>query len=133
MKTIKLFHQLAFMLIATLFTILIGCSSTGSTSATVQTSELGFSSLLDMLRREPNLNISGSGYNATVTLRGIRSIEGNNEPLFEVDGTILGNGYSSASSIDVNSVESIRVFSPSQSGIYGSRGANGVIKIKLKQ
>ena len=89
MKTIKLFNQLAFMLIAALFTILIGCSSTGSTGATVQTSELGFTSLLDMLRREPNLNIIGSGYNATVLLRGNRSVEGNNEPLFEVDGWLF--------------------------------------------
>ena len=133
MKTIKLFQQLPFMIILTLSSIVFGCSSTQNTAATQQSMDLGFNSLLDMLRREPNLNISGSGNNATVLLRGNRSIEGNSEPLFEVDGTILGNGYSSASSIDVNTVESIRVLSASQSGIYGSRGANGVIKIKLKQ
>jgi len=100
--------------------------------ATQQTPDLEFTSLLDMLRRGPYLNIIGSGNNATVLIRGIRSIEGNNEPLFVVDGTPLGNGYSSASSIDVTTVESIRVLSAAQSGIYGAREANGVIQIKLK-
>ncbi len=120
------------MLIITLSSFVFGCSSTSSTTATLQASELGFTSLLDLLRREPNLNISGSGYNATVLIRGNRSIEGNNEPLFVVDGTPLGSGYSSASSIDVTTVESIRVMSAAQSGIYGARGGNGVIQIKLK-
>lgn len=132
MKTKNLFLQLAFMLIITLSSFVFGCSSTGSTAATLQASELGYTSLLDLLRREPKLNITGSGNNATILIRGIRSIEGNNEPLFVVDGTPLGNGYSSASSIDVTTVESIRVLSGAQSGIYGSRGANGVIQIKLK-
>ena len=49
------------------------------------------------------------------------------------DGTPLGYGYANARSIDVNEVHSIRVLSASQAGLYGSRGANGVIQIKTKQ
>ncbi len=118
-----------------LSSFVLGCSSAANTAANtsaVSNSELGFNSLLDLLRRQPNLNIVGSGSNATVTIRGRRSIHGNNEPLFVVGGTPLGNGYNSASSIDVNTVESIQVLSPSQSAIYGARAANGVIKIELK-
>jgi outer membrane receptor protein involved in Fe transport len=131
MKTKNLLPKLTFMLMIALSSFVLGCSSAANTSA-VSNSELGFNSLLDLLRRQPNLNIVGSGSNATVTIRGRRSIHGNNEPLFVVGGTPLGNGYNSASSIDVNTVESIQVLSPSQSAIYGARGANGVIKIELK-
>ena len=59
-------------------------------------------------------------------------MESSNEPLFEVDGTIVGTGYSSIRSVDVNQVQSIRVVTPAQAGLYGSRGANGVVKIKTK-
>jgi len=132
MKKKNAFSNIAFILVIAFSCIFYGCSSTGSTVATQQTPDLGFTSLLDMLRREPYLNIIGSGNNSTLLIRGIRSFEGNNEPLFVVDGTPLGNGYSSASSIDVTTVESIKVLSAAQSGIYGARGANEVIQIKLK-
>ena len=137
MKTKNLFT------IAVLFLALglqYGCSSSNAVTDSATTSntvtpsdDLGFNSLLDMLRRQPNLFIRGNGPNATVTIRGARSIEGTNEPLFVVEGTPIGYGYNSASSIDVTTVESIRVLTPSQSGIYGSRGGNGVIQLRLKK
>ena len=109
------------------------CGTTGSTSATPDKEmDLGYNSLLDMLRREPGLTISGNGPNASVTMRGFRTVEGTNEPLFVIDGAPLGFGYGAASSVDVTTVESIKVLSPAQSGLYGSRGGNGVIQIRTK-
>jgi outer membrane cobalamin receptor len=123
----------ASLLVFMVFGALYSCTSTGSASATPSKEDIPYTSLLDRLRREPQLTISGSDLNPIIRIRGSRSIEGNNEPLFVLDGTPLGYGYANARSIDVNEVHSIRVLSASQAGLYGSRGANGVIQIKTKQ
>ena len=127
MKTEKLYTILVLLLICMASGIQYNCSST-STSATMSTPpqpDIPYTSLLDRLRKVPGLTISGTEYNPTIRIRGNRSIEGNNEPLFEVDGTIVGNGYDSVRAIDVNQVESIRVLPAAQAGRYGSRGGNG--------
>ena len=140
MRTKNLFTTAVLLMALMTLGLQYGCSSSNATTSSADTSnsvtpsdDLGFNSLLDMLRRQPNLFISGNGPNATVSMRGSRSIEGTSEPLFVVDGTPLGYGYNSASTIDVTTVESIRVLSPAQSGLYGSRGGNGVIQIRLKK
>ena len=90
--------------------------------------------LSDLLRTVPGLNISGSGTNTRVLIRGMRSFEGPNAPLYVVDGTPLGRDYNSVSnSINVMEVESIRVLKGTQAALYGSRGSNGVILIKMKK
>ena len=121
-------------LIVLMVIIQLGCSSSNNATSTqaVHPNDIPYTSLIDMLRKEPQLTISGPDSNPTIRIRGSRTIEGNNEPLFELDGVILGNGYSSARSVDVNDVASIRVLPASQAGLYGSRGANGVIKIQSK-
>lgn len=132
MKTNTL-NFIATIALLFLFTgIQYSCSSTGAASTTTPQSDFAFNSILDMLRREPQLNISGSDSNPSIRIRGNRSIEGNNEPLFVVDGTPLGYGYSSVSSIDVNQVQSINVLPASQAGLYGARGGTGVIQIRTK-
>lgn len=71
---------------------------------------------------------SGSGIN--ISLRGNRSINASNEPLFLVDGIEYG------STLDINSsdIESIEVLKDASStAIYGTRGANGVIIITTKK
>ncbi|MDI3320908.1 SusC/RagA family TonB-linked outer membrane protein [Pinibacter soli] len=72
---------------------------------------------------------TGSGVN--VTLRGNRSIQGSNSPLFVVDGAVY---YGNIADIDPNDVQSIDVLKDASStAIYGSRGANGVIVITTKR
>ncbi len=71
---------------------------------------------------------SGSGVN--ISLRGNRSINASNEPLFLVDGIDYG------STLDINSsdIASIEVLKDASStAIYGTRGANGVIIITTKK
>ena len=128
-------HPFLSVILILLFTgLFYACGSTSTTSATPDKDmDLGYNNLLDMLRRQPGLTISGNGPNASVTIRGFRSVEGTNEPLFIIDGAPLGFGYGAASSVDVTTVESIKVLSPAQSGLYGSRGGNGVVQISTKK
>ena len=65
----------------------------------------------------------------TIIIRGINSIRNNSEPLFVVDGNVV----SSIDFIVPNEVLSINVLKDAEASIYGSRGASGVIVIKLKK
>ena len=71
---------------------------------------------------------TGSGIN--ISLRGNRSVNASNAPLFLVDGIEYG------STLDINSsdIASIEVLKDASStAIYGTRGANGVIIITTKR
>ena len=64
-----------------------------------------------------------------ITIRGTNSINSGTDPLFVVDG----NPMESISGINPNDVKSIDVLQDaSATSIYGMRGANGVIIIRLK-
>ena len=77
---------------------------------------------------------SEAGGDPKITLRGPGSITGSSSPLIVVDGVVLGTDADILSSIDNNNIESISVLKDASSvAIYGSRGANGVIMVTLKQ
>ena len=124
---------LFFLIIGTQF----GCSSTKNStqSSTISQPEIsyGYTNILQMLRKESHLRVTGPDSNPEIrVLGGGRSIAGSSEPLFVVDGLAVGRGYTSVISLDVNQVRSINVISAARSGKYGSRGGNGVIEIKTK-
>ncbi|MCB9285368.1 MAG: TonB-dependent receptor [Lewinellaceae bacterium] len=92
-------------------------------------------------------NLGGS---SRVTIRGIKSISGNNQPLFVVDGVPMdnsnfttanqargGGGYDYGNAIqDLNpeDIENISVLKgQAAAALYGSRGANGVIMVTTKK
>ena len=67
-----------------------------------------------------------------VRVRGNRSINASNDPLYVVDGIPLSAG--SVGNINPNDIASIEVLKDaSATAIYGSRGANGVILITYKE
>jgi TonB-dependent SusC/RagA subfamily outer membrane receptor len=70
-----------------------------------------------------------------VRIRGASSIYGNNEPLYVVDGMPIAPGPNgSLSGINPYDIESIKVLKdPTETAMYGARGANGVIVIKMKR
>jgi TonB-linked SusC/RagA family outer membrane protein len=71
-----------------------------------------------------------TGSEINMTLRGVRSINASNSPLFLVDGVEYG------STLDINpsDIASIEVLKDASStAIYGTRGANGVIIITTKR
>ena len=77
---------------------------------------------------------SEAGGDPKITLRGPGSITGSSSPLIVVDGIVLGNDADILATIDNNNIESISVLKDASSvAIYGSRGANGVILVTLKQ
>ena len=82
-----------------------------------------FSSIYDVLRTLPDVNVSGS----SVTVRGVGTT-GNSSPLFVVNGVTV----SSINTINPSMVKSIEVLKGSAASIYGVQGANGVILIQLK-
>lgn len=64
----------------------------------------------------------------SMTLRGNRSINGSNTPLFIIDG--MEGSYSELNPQDIASIEVLK--DASSTAIYGSAGANGVIIITTK-
>lgn len=92
-----------------------------------------YGSLADYLKRIGTLTVTGAGDFVKVYVRqtGSGSILTSNEPIFIVDNTNMGRGYSSvASSVDVNLIKSVRVLnSLTQTALYGEQGNNGVIII----
>jgi TonB-linked SusC/RagA family outer membrane protein len=91
-------------------------------------------------------NASGTGGSQSITIRGVKSLLGNNQPLFVVDGVPITNiGHSSGGTFDdidlgdgmgdINpeDVETMTVLKgPNASALYGARGSNGVILITTK-
>lgn len=92
-------------------------------------------------------NMGGS---SRVTIRGINSISGNNQPLYVVDGIVIDNsdfntvdaargagGYdygNMAQDINPDDIENVTVLKgPNAAAMYGSRASNGVIVISTKK
>ncbi len=70
----------------------------------------------------------GSG--STVRIRGTSSINGSN-PLYVVDGVVIGGGIDYLNPNDIASIEVLK--DAASAAIYGARGANGVIIITTKK
>lgn len=99
---------------------------------------------LDIVQNSGNL-----GAGTTMRLRGVSTINGNQNPLVVVNGNILSNDdlsesfdYSNANeerfaellNVNPEDIESITVLKDAAAcAIWGSRGANGVIEIKTKR
>src|SRR5690606_25121696 len=85
------------------------------------------------------------GGNSRVSIRGVSSINGDNEPLYVIDGIPLSKASASynfsgeyrqdpLSMINPSDIETIDVLKDAAAtAIYGSRGTNGVIMITTKQ
>ncbi len=90
---------------------------------------------------------SGVGSSSRITIRGNRSLTGNNQPLYVIDGVPMDNTVSSPSvdiggrtsfdgisNINPEDIESLSVLKgPSAAALYGSRASNGVIVITTKK
>jgi TonB-linked SusC/RagA family outer membrane protein len=74
------------------------------------------------------------GQNASITIRGRRSLTASNDPLFVIDGIPMTSGTSSIQDFNPNDIESMEVLKDAAAtAIYGSRGSNGVILITTKR
>ena len=91
---------------------------------------------------------NGVGSSSRITLRGNRSLNGNNQPLYVVDGVPISNGTTDGNSnidtggttqpdgisnINPEDIASMTVLKgPSAAALYGTRASNGVIIITTK-
>ncbi|AWW00227.1 TonB-dependent receptor plug domain-containing protein [Arcticibacterium luteifluviistationis] len=87
------------------------------------------------LRQMPGLNVNGSGYNASVTVRGVKTMYGASEVLFVVDGVPLSGGLGEVQAlVQVRDIANLTILKDgSATALYGNRGGNGVIIIKTKK
>ena len=91
--------------------------------------------MADLLEgKVPGLEVRrlGNG-DVSVRIRGDRSLKADGEPLYVVDGIPM-NGRTIMTDLDPREVKSVEVLKEAGSlAAYGSRGANGVILIRLKK
>ena len=81
---------------------------------------------------EVTSNNGAPGAAATIRIRGNSSINGNNDPLYVVDGLITGTDFD-LNNLNINDIESIEVLKDATAlSIYGTRGAAGVILVTTK-
>jgi TonB-linked SusC/RagA family outer membrane protein len=85
------------------------------------------------------------GETSNVRVRGVTSINADNDPLYVIDGVFInssslqtvstgGKASSPIADINPNDIESIEVLKDAEaSALYGSRGANGVILVTTKR
>jgi TonB-linked SusC/RagA family outer membrane protein len=108
--------------------------------------------------KAPNVQVTGQsgdpGASSFIQIRGIRTIVGNNQPLFVVDGVPIDNSATSTSSfnpvdggypgegtvvtnrasdLNPNDIESVEILKGAAAGaIYGARAGQGVVLITTK-
>ena len=97
-----------------------------------------------------NASASGAGGSTRVVMRGVKSINGNNNALYVVDGIPLpslrsaqtegiyetpdGGDYEGIANLNPEDIESMSVLTgATAAALYGSQGANGVILITTKK
>src|SRR5215510_8503820 len=89
----------------------------------------------DMLvGRFPGVEVYKTANGGTsIKIRGARSMNASDEPLFVLDGYPQHNGNQSLLDLDPHDIKSIQVLKGAEAAAYGSRGANGVILIVTKK
>jgi TonB-dependent SusC/RagA subfamily outer membrane receptor len=108
--------------------------NSSSSAKTIETDDEN-ATLENYLRQMPGLSVTGSGYNATVTVRGVKSIQGFSEALFVVDGVPISGGLGEVQGlVQVRDIDRMTVLKDgSATALYGARGGSGVIVIRTKK
>lgn len=75
-------------------------------------------------------NNGAPGGGVSVRIRGANSIQGDNDPLYVIDGFPFSGNPTNLNNSDIASIEILK--DASATAIYGSRGANGVVLITTK-
>lgn len=85
--------------------------------------------------RMPGVNVftdpAPGGGSSSIQIRGMSNFNGNNAPLYIIDGVATTENLNSISPADIESIQVLK--DASSASIYGSRAANGVIIITTKQ
>ncbi|WP_116126405.1 TonB-dependent receptor plug domain-containing protein [Lewinella sp. IMCC34183] len=108
-------------------------SARGANTVEVEAATTGVD-LTSYLRQVAGVMVRGEGPSATIRVRGGTAYNADTSPLFVVDGTVLGNNFSSVyNAVDINDIARVTVLkTTSETNRYGMQGANGVIEIRMK-
>jgi len=90
-----------------------------------------YSTVFDLLRDEPGVNVApggGNGIMPKITIRGVSTNSDQTQPLFVVDGIITDN----VTYLQPEDIYSVEVLKDATSSIYGMQGQNGVIIFRTK-
>ena len=71
------------------------------------------------------------GSNASIRIRGFASINGDNSPMYIIDGVPFGGNISDLNSADIESITVLK--DATSAALYGNRAGNGVILINTKK
>ena len=78
------------------------------------------------------MELPGGGF--SVRIRGKNSILGSSEPLYVVDGMQVMSARGGLAWLNIHDIEKIEILkNASETAIYGSRGANGVVLVTTKR
>ena len=97
-----------------------------------------YTTVEEMLQAKvPGLQLIHGPYGAvTLHIRGVSTLQGNEEPLIVVDGMPLSQNidiHNALAAISPNDVEKVDVIKDGTAAMYGLRGSNGVIVITTRR
>lgn len=128
------------LILIALFSIgAISCASSGTGSSPKSNNGAkdysSYTSLVQVLRSVPGVQVSGTLQNPNIVLRGGGSGGINNiQPLFIIDNVVVGKSYEQANGlVSPDNIKSVRALSGlAATNRYGQEGAGGVILITTK-
>jgi TonB-dependent SusC/RagA subfamily outer membrane receptor len=84
--------------------------------------------------RFPGVQVYQQSGGVVIRVRGTNTINGNSEPLFVLDGQPMVQGNGGVIDVNPNDIARIEVLkSATDLAMYGSRSANGVVRITTKR
>ncbi len=133
-------NKLFILVLLGLGLMISSCSSSGSLrekDASVNEDDMApnamnYLDLVERLRRDVAVNLTGSGTTIRATVRGVHSVQGDTRPLIVVNGTIMGRDLVQINrNIDPNTIKRVRVVkSLSDLAVWGDQGVAGVILVE---
>lgn len=136
MNTKALSHLLSVAVLALLL-FSTACSSSQKASGDSSNMTTSSQTLLQRLRKEPNVKVNGTEENAVVYISNIQGVSGGGqgEPMYVLDGTPVAYSYNQAiQMLRGKEIESVKVLKSAMATVqYGERAANGAVIIRTKE
>ena len=116
--------------------LFLGCSASksntsdsGNLDAELSEKNRGHIPLLTRIRQIPGVVLKNGVPTVAKNTNSVSPF-GNGEPLYVLNGQIIGNSFSRIDEmVDNFNVKSVKLLKASEAGYYGAQAANGVIKI----
>lgn len=132
-------NKILGLLLCAALSIGMSCTSSKTSTASVASAEeieeknQGHIPLLTRIRRLPGVVLQNGVPTIAKNTNSVSSF-GSGEPLYVLDGQIIGNSFNRINDVvDNYNVKSVKILTGAESSSYGSQAASGVIAIKTYQ